>query len=356
MSIAIPENIAREARRNAAENEGRLTPSLLEYIYDAKLFKLFVPEDLNGLMLPLPEALRVFERASLVDGSFGWLVTIGSGGGFFSATLPPGQARELFSGANAVVAGSGHANGVARPVEGGYAVSGQWKYCSGSTFASLFTANCRILREDGSGEAEIRSFAFLPEQVEVIADWNSFGLKGTDSHSIRVREAFVPAERTFDILSEPNYGDPIFRYPFLAFARTSFAAVCLGICRHFVEEARGFVEEKRQEWETAKPGRAGGLERLLGETEAKLNADADEFYGTVERTWNAFVEAGEMPEEDQAEVGRVCQRLAENTLAYANTIFRPLGMAVLMEDHSINRVWRDLQTVAQHSVLVPMPV
>jgi len=355
MSIIIPDYIKREARRNAEMNEGRLTPALLDYIYEAKLFKLFVPEELNGLMLPLPEALRVFEQASRVDGSFGWLVTIGSGGGFFSATLPPAQARELFSGANAVVAGSGHANGVARPVDGGYVVSGRWQYCSGSTFASLFTANCRIDRGDG-GEIEVRSFAFLPEQVGIIPDWNSFGLKGTDSHSIEVKDAFVPAERTFSIMSEPNYADPIFRYPFAAFAQTSFAAACLGICGHFLEEAREFVEGKKEAWaSSAKPGRAEGLERLIGETEARLDAGADEFYGTVGRTWDAFAKSGEMPEADQAEVGRLCQRLASDVLAYAHAIFRPLGMAVLMEDHPINRIWRDLQTVSQHSMLVPAP-
>ncbi|MFB9273982.1 acyl-CoA dehydrogenase [Cohnella cellulosilytica] len=351
----IPEPLALAAQRYAGLPEGTTLPSdALEGIYAAKLFKLFVPEELNGLMLSLPEALRVFAEASELDGSFGWLVTIGSGGGFFSAALPPDQARELFGPANAVVAGSGHPNGVALPVEGGYRVDGQWKYCSGSTFASLYTANCRIDRGADS-EPEIRSFAFLPDQVRMIRDWNSFGLKGTDSHSMAVNDAFVPEERTFSIISPPNYDDPIFRYPFLPFAQTSFAAVCLGICRHFLAEARSFVASKRAEWDAAKSGRAEGAERAIAGQETKLEADAAGFYGTVERTWDAFLANGEMPESEQAEVGRVCQQLSRNVLAYAHAIFPLLGMAVLMEHHPINRIWRDLHTVAQHSVLVPKP-
>jgi len=350
----IPESLALAARQYASSNEGSLSKEVLEGIYAAKLFKLFVPEQLNGLMLPLPEALRVFEEASAIDGSFGWLVTIGSGGGFFSATLPPSQAGELFGGANAVVAGSGQANGVARPAEGGYRVSGQWKYCSGSTFASLFTANCRIVR-GGDTEPEIRSFAFLPDQVRIIRDWNSFGLKGTDSHSIAAEDVFVPADRTFSIMSPPNFDDPIFRYPFQPFAQTSFAAVCLGICRHFLAEARSFVSTKRAEWESAKPGRAEGTERAVAGQEERLEADAVKFYEAVERTWDAFTANVEMPEPDQAEVGRVCQSIARNVLAYAHAIFPLLGMAVLMEDHPINRIWRDLHTVTQHSALAPKP-
>ncbi|QJD86644.1 acyl-CoA dehydrogenase [Cohnella herbarum] len=352
--INIPESIVREVRDNAANGDrnGRLTPTILNYIYDAKLFKVFVPEQLNGLMLPLPDALRVFEQAARVDGSFGWLVTIGSGGGFFSATLPPAQARELFGGTNAVVAGSGHANGIARPVEGGYLVSGQWKYCSGSTYASLFTANCRIEGLEGE-ETIIRSFAFLPDQVNIIQDWNSFGLKGTESHSISVDNAYVPSDRTFDIMDNPNYDDPIFRYPFMPFAQTSFAAVSLGICRHFAEEARSFAEEKREEWSRSRSQRMEGLLRALGEQDASLKAVADQFYETVERTWTSFGTNGEMTEQQQLEVGTISQRLAKSTLAYAHMIFPLLGMAVLMEDNAINAIWRDLHTVTQHSVLVP---
>lgn len=351
----IPISLVHAAKQYASLPEGTSLPSeMLAGIYEAKLFKLFVPKDLNGLMLPLPDALRVFAEASEIDGTFGWLVTIGSGGGFFSATLPPEEAQKQFAPANAVVAGSGLPSGVAHPVEGGYRVSGQWKYCSGSTFASLYTANCRIDR-GSEAEPEIRSFAFLPDQVRIIRDWNSFGLKGTDSHSMAVDDVFVPEERTFSIMSLPNYDDPIFRYPFLPFAQTSFAAVCLGICRHFLAEAELFVAAKRAEWEPAKPGRAEETKSAISRQEAKLEAEAAKFYETVERTWNAFLAAGEMTEENQAEVGTVCRKLSGSVLAYAHAIFPLLGMAVLMEDHPINRIWRDLHTVTQHAVLVPKP-
>jgi alkylation response protein AidB-like acyl-CoA dehydrogenase len=353
--LNIPECITSEVRDNAnsMDNSGPLTPQILEYVYEAKLFKLFVPTDLGGLMLPLPEALRVFEMASWIDGSFGWLVTIGSGGGFFSATLPLEQSRLLFGNAKAVVAGSGHPNGSARPVEGGYVVSGKWKYCSGSTYASLFTANCRIEKEPGI-ESEILSFVFLPEQVTIIPDWNSFGLKATESHSISVEEAFVPTERTFDIMSTPHYDDPIFRYPFLSFAQTSFAAVCLGLCRHFLEEARSFATGQQAEWTQTRPMRIAALLNAIKAQEASFEAAAWRFYETVERSWTNFVGSTRLSEQEEQEIGRCCQAVAGISLETAHKIFPLLGMTVLMEDNLINRIWRDLHTVTQHSLLVPV--
>jgi indole-3-acetate monooxygenase len=351
--LSISDRLIHEVRESAAsiESSGSLSPRILDYIYDAKLFKLFVPAALGGLGAGLPDALRVFEKAAWVDGSFGWLVTIGAGGGFFAATLPPEQSRKLFGERKAVVAGSGHANGIAKPVDGGYRVSGQWKYSSGSTYASIFTANCRI--ESALGEApEIRSFVFMPEQVKIIRDWKSFGLKATDSHSIAVEEVYVPAERTFDIFSTPRYADPIFRYPFVPFAQTSFAAVCIGLCHHFLEEARSFAAARQDDWGAAQPKRLTTLVRMLDEKQLAFKETAERFYDTVDRSWAVFTESNSMSELDQEEVGRCSQEAARTALECAHAIFPLLGMAALMEDNLLNRIYRDLHTVTQHTMLV----
>lgn len=62
------------------EQEGRPTEDVLQFIHDLRLFHLFVPNELEGRMTTLPQAVRIFQECSRVDGSsFGWLVTIGAG-------------------------------------------------------------------------------------------------------------------------------------------------------------------------------------------------------------------------------------------------------------------------------------
>ncbi|RUS46779.1 acyl-CoA dehydrogenase [Cohnella sp. AR92] len=335
------------------EAAGRIDDWLLEQVYDERLFKLFVPNEYNGRMTPLPEALKLFERAAWADGALGWLVTIGSGGGFFAATIPEREARALFSGREAVLAGSGLPTGKAIPVEGGYRVNGRWQFCSGSTFASFFTANCLIEREGQPDE--MRSFAFRPEQVEIIRDWNSFGLRATASHSISVADAFVPAEMTFDIVSEPRFEDAIYRYPFLPFAQVSFASASLGMSRHFLEECRLFLEQKSGIWREKNPARLKALEDCLGEQERRREEASEAFYRTVEATWAEFEASRELPEESWKEISRVSQEAAAIARAGSEAIFPLLGMTALQHDHPLNRTWRDLHTVTQHSVLLPLP-
>lgn len=330
----------------AMEQKGEISPKVLEAIYKRGLFKLLVPRELGGHMLPLPEALRVFEGASRIDGSFGWLVTIGSGGGYFAASMEPEVCRELFSPRGAVIAGSGYPAGEARRVNGGFRVSGRWKYISGCDYASIFTVNC-VIRDEG-GDGRIRSFILMPEQVKILRDWRAFGLKATGSHSIVVEEAFVPERMTFDIAEPyPVYEDPLFRYPFLPFALTSFAAVALGVAARFLEEARNLLEARREVWPS--PRVEAGLQAVSRAAE-RLQGVASAFYRTVDDTW-AIHKNRPLTEEETASVNRRSKETAQEALRLADAVFPHLGMAGIMEGEPANRAWRDLHTVCRHVLL-----
>lgn len=331
----------------AMEQKGDISPKVLEAIYEQGLFKLLVPVELGGHMLPLPEALRIFERAARIDGSFGWLVTIGAGGGYFAASMKPEVCREMFSPREAVIAGSGYPAGEARRMKGGFQVRGRWKYISGATYATLFTVNC-VIRDGKDGDERIRSFILMPEQVKVYRDWNAFGLKATGSHSIAVEDAFVPEDRTFDIDEPyPVYKDPLFRYPFLPFAVTSFAAVALGIARHFLEEGRVLIETHRGVWASQRV--ETGLEVVI-RMEDRLERIAADFYRVVDGTWELHCRRT-LSEEEEESINRKSRQAAQAALYIAQTVFPHLGMAGIMEDSPANRAWRDLVTVCRHILL-----
>lgn len=349
-------------RSRQMEESGTFARELLPLIYEHKLFKLFVPSELGGRMTPLPEALRIFEQAAWVDGSFGWLVTIGSGGGFFAPAFTSSAVR-LFASPEAVIAGSGHPSGVAKRVDGGYRVSGKWKFCSGSAYATMFTANCVIepveasealeaLEATGEGP-QIRSFIFMPEQVEIIKDWNSFGLKATESHSIQVADAFVPDERTFDIFTpQSDYRDPIYTYPFLPFAEASFAVVSLGVGRHFVEEARAMLARNKESWEASRTNRYAFVAELIDRAELQLGQAGDDFYRMIGGSWDRYLNGMPFSEPDLEQISRQCKATAQTSLACANSVFPYMGIAAVMEDTPLNRIFRDLQTVCHHTMLV----
>ncbi|WP_054949364.1 acyl-CoA dehydrogenase family protein [Numidum massiliense] len=351
------EEIVTEIREQSLKMEqaGVLTPQVLDFIYEQGLFKLFVPRELGGKMTALPKALQIFEEAAWIDGSFGWLVNIGSGGGYFTSWMLPSVSQKLFQEKQAVIAGSGYPSGTAKKVAGGYLVSGRWKYCSGSTHATLFTANCLVENSVPSPHPSIRSFIFLPEQVNIVKDWNAFGLKATASHTITVEHVFVPDDMTFDILSVHTYfDDPIFRYPFVLFAETSFATVAIGICRHLIDEAKVILEQKREAWDSIDTSRYPFVMGKVKEMERFFQQTVADFYEIVDRSWEMNVNRQLTSEtEIQRQVSEQCKRMAKTALHCAEAIFPYLGMPAVMAHTPVNRIWRDLHTACQHTMLVP---
>lgn len=334
------------AQSQEAEKKRRLSAEVLQLIYDHALFKLFVPANMNGAEMELPRAICTFEEASFIDGSFGWLVTIGSGGGYFAGVSNQDVSRRLFSPDDAIVAGSGYVGGHAAKTDNGYLISGSWKFCSGADFATIFTANARL--EDGT----VRSFIFTPDQVEIDRDWDAFGLKATGSHTIRVKDALVPEDMTFDIDKGQRTQDaPIFRYPFLTFAETSFAAVNIGICRHYLAEARGAINVYKRIDDPEMMLRYERVNNVINTQEDILTVEVNKFHEAVETSWELTLHGGIVSEAVYSDAGRWAKKVTATALECAQRIYPYLGLTAAMESTELNRCWRDLHTASQHVLL-----
>ncbi len=330
------------------EKNGELHPEVLEVIYDRGLFKLFLPAELNGRMMPFPMALKLFEEAAWIDGSFGWLVQIGSGAGFFATTISPEVAPGVFSSRKVYIAGSDRPNGIARKVDAGWRVTGSWPFCSGSLNATTFTANCRI-EGDGVEDGAVRAFIFKPGQVEIEKNWNAFGLKATNSHTIHVKDAFVPEEKTFDV-SRPHfhYDNPVYHYPFVPFAEANIAATTIGIARHFFEEAQAQAERRFKLDE----GRYSYVTGKIKELAAPFDATAAAFHLAVETSWQSHLDGNGLSDEELIDISVLSKETARLGVEGVQALFRYMGIDAVFEDNELNRIYRDLLTAAQHKLLV----
>src|SRR5499426_1760124 len=186
---------------DAAERERQRARPVVDALVNAGVFRLLVPSALGGAGASPLEFCKVVEAVATVDGSTGWCVMISGGYGQFAGLLPPPAATDIFSDPAAVLSGTFRPNGVARAVEGGYQVSGQWPLASGSSHATWLLGGCRIVDGDQprltpAGRPELR-LMFLPVNDATILDtWYTAGLRGTASHDFVLRDCFIPTHRT----------------------------------------------------------------------------------------------------------------------------------------------------------------
>jgi hypothetical protein len=225
-----------------SSSSGKIDEAVMAAIYNNGLFKCVLPKSVGGLELSMQELMKLIEDCAAINGSLGWLMQLGNGANFFYPLYEPAVGDQLFSPTQAVFAGSGAATGIATPTQDGFIVSGEWKYCSGAEYATMFTANCIYGNE-------VIACTMLPEQIEVISDWNTIGLKQTSTYTIRAYEIFVPHELTFRLNVVKNKVDnSVFDIPFVLFAKLLTIKVQHGLLRALLAEAKRCAVIRIDKW------------------------------------------------------------------------------------------------------------
>ena len=351
--IALVRGAAAEAERRSA-----LTPEVVQAIVERGWFKAWVPREFGGLELDLETGLRLFEAAGWVDGSFGWSVMIGAGGGVFAGLMRETTAHAVFDPKEAVIAGSGNPRGTAERVPGGFRVSGRWQWASGAPWATTFTANC-VVTEGGepvpgaNGGPLIRAMAFEPAQVRIHETWDAHGMRGTASHDMEVVDAFVPEERMFSVFEgEPWHPATVFRVPFVEFAEATTASVLPGVALRLFDLVAASLRERTEYGGPRLMAERDDVRSRMAEALVTVEAGRTLLFDAARQTW-AEAERGRLAPSTLARLSLAANFAAAASLR-AGGIVAPLGgMALNQRADEAGRAWRDLQTAGQHGAIRP---
>jgi alkylation response protein AidB-like acyl-CoA dehydrogenase len=343
-------------RAHASEGDrlARLPDGVVQQMQALHLLRLWIPQRYGGFELELVETLRIYAAAAKIDGSFGWAVMIGAGGGLFAAFLEPAAARDIFAPSNAVIAGSGAPDGIAEQVAGGYRVSGRWRYASGAHYATTFTANFRVLRDghavlDIEGEPLIRAMAFTASQVTIHPAWDTSGMRGTGSHDFEVREVFVPQQHTFSVFTDaPREPGPLYRLPFDVLTELPIAALALGIARHALDAFEALVIGKKDYTSNLPLSHHPLIQIKYGESDARWRFMRAGIYSLASRAWEAALADRLLTSRELAEITASCALCLSELQRAVSDLAALAGMSAITRDHEFARASRDLQTLAAH--------
>lgn len=344
-------------RNSAAEAEqlGMLNEAQLAITYSQKWFRLLVPEAYGGKQIALPDLVRLQEAISWTDGSTGWVVTLCSGAGWFGGFIDPEAAKDIFSEEYVCLAGSGAVSGTADVTDDGYLLNGTWNYASGAHHATHFTANCTINRNghavlDDKGQPLVLPFVIGKKDVSLLPTWKYMGMVATGSHSFKLENVQVPANRCFHI--DARYAqieEKLYQYPFMQLAEATLAVNLSGMAVHFIDLCRDIFEEKQHQPKLSLTQK-DLLLQILHEQSQLLNLARTELFAAVDASWE------ETAPESLKEVSRTSRVLAKQAREAVDTLYPYCGLRAAAPDTEINRVWRDLHTAGQHSLLTFLEV
>ncbi|MDH4364716.1 MAG: acyl-CoA dehydrogenase family protein [Acidimicrobiia bacterium] len=344
-----------EAAAGWIEANRRLPDGLADQLTEAGLNHLYLPASVGGPEVDPLSAMTAIELLAAADGSAAWCAHVSSANSWQIATLGPGAVAAMAERAGRPprrFSGSNRPCGTARPVEGGYMVSGQWDFASNCLHADWYCGAC--LTDDG-GRRRTRA-VFLPIADGTILDtWEVAGLRGTGSNDFVADEVFVPAERVSAGRHLAAQTGPLYHRRLSMVVNWALTAgVALGL-------GRGALDAFGQ---LATAGTAGAEEPLrerapvqlaVGRAEARLRAARAFCRSSLAEVWEAAAAGA-----DDDELDRLIPpaRLAivhalHEAVEVVNPLFHAGGTRSIFATHRLERCFRDAHVALQHGAGSP---
>ena len=235
------ESIAADAEET--ERQRHPTEAAWSAVRKSGLFYLLVPEEFGGVGVDRLDALVdpvlvIAEQCA----STAWCAMQCMEQQWMVSLFPEEFQREVWGRLPYLTAaGSAFPMGAATRVDGGFRVTGRYRWGSGILYAQWVYAFA--LTEEADGNSRPYLFFVPIEDVTILDTWFVDGMAGTGSHDFVVSDVFVPEHRALDAvplfttgrLDKPN---PIQRVPLPVFLATFVSIPILGAARSVVKAHR----------------------------------------------------------------------------------------------------------------------
>ncbi|GAA1425891.1 acyl-CoA dehydrogenase family protein [Agrococcus citreus] len=355
-------------RQGKTEADGQYAEDVHEHFIEHGFYRMLLPLTHGGLELGIPGFLAVIAEVARGCPSTAWCLSLSSAHSLTLASYWPEAVQNEVFGANGymIAPASGQIAGSKLvPVEGGYRLTGTWRYCSGAPYSTHFFPTVVVPATDD--EPEHRAWVVVDRaDFEVLDDWGRvIGMRGSGSNGITMQDVFVPAERVVaetwaSRVDEPTigyelHGNPLYSGVFFGFAEGEVAAVAVGLGYAAIDEYERAIRISRAPYDPAGSKRVDNDDwrRVLGLAIAKVDA-----------AFGVLIEQGRLYEEharrlvvdgtpfDDASAMRInnAHLVAEDLVwEMLQQLIRTAGTGFSADGQALQRYFRDIWTTVSRT-------
>jgi indole-3-acetate monooxygenase len=318
---------------------------------------MLLPLSLGGGAVDLVTFNQVIEAVAAADASPAWCLAQAVASSHAAGFLDPKIAREVFGAPDALVAW-GPPAGVAKAVvvDGGYRVTGRWRFASGSANATWMGGHSTIFeaadkpRRDAKGNPVNRTMLFRRGEADIKDTWHVIGLRGTASNDYEVTDLFVREEYTTwrDSAPDRRENGPLYNIPMLTLYGIGFSGVGLGIASSclaaFMQLARTKTSGGGLGSTTVLRDNAVIQSRVARATGGLRSARAFllQMLGEI---WAASAASGAFSLEQRAHLRVAITGAMEQARKVVDFAYHAAGTTAIFEGSAFERRFRDLHTL-----------
>ena len=348
-------NIAERARRT--DEDRRVPAESIGELARAGVFRMLQPRRHGGAESDPVSFYEVVREISAVCGSTGWTVAVLGVHPWQLALFDEAAQDEVWGGDQDALMSSSYAPvGRLVPAEGGYRLSGRWRFSSGCEHASWALLGGLVLGDQGRPVDFMT--VLVPRSDYLIEDvWDVIGLRGTGSNDILVEDAFVPAHRVTrnqDLAQMRGPGlkvnpGPLYRIPFGTVFTTTITAPVIGMAAGCY---RSYVTAMRDRVRLSLGGGRFAEDQFAQVAGARAASEIDaailQTDRNVREVYEHAVRDETIPVELRLRVRRDQVRATERALEAIDILFKTAGGNSLSRGNPIERAWRDAHAGSVH--------
>lgn len=364
VAALTPEELTRRIRdlapmiaAHAAEAERLRRPvdEVWSALRASGFFYQFVPRVFGGMETDFDSFIDAGLEVSRACASTGWVATFCAEHNWIVSFFPLETQKKLWLGDHPYIIAPccSAPPGLATPVDGGWRVSGRWKWGTGVMHADWVMLNAIVPAKEGP--PTVLMILAPAAQARVIDTWHMDGMAGTGSNDIVLEDVFIPEGFAVASLArggrppaQRDHENPIYGVPLLPFLAMSASIPALGALQSMLHSHRERLSgHVRLGSANAQGEKASAQIRLARADLAARNAEL-----LIRDAGHRMLKVPEMVEPQQTQA-----RLAIRAqVAYAVAMIRDAavllaegaGSGVHSLDQAFQRNLRDILVVASH--------
>jgi 3-hydroxy-9,10-secoandrosta-1,3,5(10)-triene-9,17-dione monooxygenase len=350
--------VPRLAERAAeAERIRRIPQATIDELHETGLMRLMQPARFGGSELGLDALMNVVTEIAKGCTSTAWVYSNLASHSWNIGQFDMRAQEDVWGTDPDALAATGLAFpcGRATPVEGGYKLAGKWPFASGIDASTWMLVGAMT---ELPGRAPERRFFLVPQsQFRSLDNWDTYGLTGTGSHDVEVKEAFVPDHRSVsaevfaagqNLPGATLYENPLYAMPtFAAFAYV-LSIVPIATSKAVVEQFTAAMRARASTYTGTRVAELSSVQARIAEAAACV-----EFAETVvRRDWQELEAEANQRRYPSMETKLRWKRnvafAAQLAVRAVDVLMPAAGAGGLSKSAALQRQFRDLHAASSH--------
>lgn len=262
-----------EQEAKTAEENATISENVVNLIKETEISRMMLPKQYGGPQADLKTFASVVRKVANYNLSAAWLTYLYPLHNMLPAFLPPSGRDEIVN-QGGLICDIFAALGKAEKDGDGYRISGQWDFVSGVLHSDWVGVGVMI-QLPGLDKPQYCLPMLKVSEVEIVKNWNTFGLRGTGSNRIIAKDVYVPMDKILLIEQsettrrppEENYDKdyPFYHVPFFPTFYLGFPYMALGGAERILKEFKTATEKRVRLMDGVRESESPRSQRVLAE-------------------------------------------------------------------------------------------